>query len=47
MKLFLDNNVLIGYIFETDNWNENSYLYHILHTVSTVCMLLYIVPDIV
>ncbi len=24
MPLFLDNNVLIGYIFETDNWNSKS-----------------------
>jgi transcriptional antiterminator len=24
MNLFLDNNVLIGYIFETDNWNLKS-----------------------
>ena len=24
MNLFLDNNVLIGYIFETDNWNSKS-----------------------
>ncbi len=24
MSLFLDNNVLIGYIFETDNWNAKS-----------------------
>lgn len=24
MNLFLDNNVLIGYIFETDYWNSNS-----------------------
>ncbi len=24
MPYFLDNNVLIGYIFETDNWNSKS-----------------------